>query len=141
MKKMSNTLAKYVTAILVILLLAFMFGDCYIPFSFLRPSNIIREGVKEAMTTDEIKQRNKATVKKAKQKEGTKGSYVGYGPGNPAMIEKNKRGIQEIRTKGCTTENMLRIRKGLDRLNQDITQMENFEETKNDALNASEQKD
>lgn len=139
MKKMSNTLAKYVTAILVILLLAFMFGDCYIPFSFLRPSNIIREGV----TTDEIQQRNKAAVKKAKQKGGTKtkGSYVGYGPGNPAMIEKNKRGIQEIRTKGCTTENMLRIRKGLDRLNQDITQMENFEETKNDALNTSEQKD
>ena len=68
MKKMSNTLAKYVTAILVILLLAFMFGDCYIPFSFLRPSNIIREGV----TTDEIQQRNKAAVKKAKQRRAPK---------------------------------------------------------------------
>ena len=117
MKKMTNTLAKYVTAILVILLLAFMFGDCYIPFSFLRPSNIIREGAK-----------------------GTTGAYVDYGPGNPAMIEKNKRGIQEIRTKGCTTENMLRIRKGLDRLNQDITQMENFEEATNDAIDTRKQK-
>lgn len=120
MKKMSNMLAKYVTAFLVILLLAFMFGDCYIPFSFLRPSNIVREG--------------------AKGTKGTKGNYVRYGPGNPAMIEKNKRGIQEIRTKGCTTENMLRIRKGLDRLNQDITQMENFEETKNDAIDTRKQK-